>query len=322
MKIRLITPAGRHSRAGNRATAVRWAGFLRQLGHRVDISVEYLGEPADMMLALHAWRSADAITQFRAGYPERPLIVALTGTDIYRFQFSDPEPTLGSMDRADALIALHDRVGGDIPERYRNRLHTVFQSALPVARRLPTLKSRFDVCVVGHLREEKDSLRAAYAVRSLPKASRLRVIQVGKAHSPDWAEAAAAEMAQNPRYNWRGEVTPGRVRQLMSQARLMVMSSVMEGGANVVSEACVTGLPVIASAIPGNQGLLGDSYPGYYPARDTAALTRLLLRAEADPDYLESLRQQCCARALLFTPDAEKSALDAVIRAVRPAMPA
>lgn len=321
MKIRLITPAGRESRAGNRATATRWARFLRQLGHRVEISVDYAGEPADLMLALHAWRSAGAIQLFRQRYPQRPLIVALTGTDIYQFQFSEPEPTLGSMELADALIGLHKRVADDIPAAYRGKLHLVLQSALAARERLPPIQSRFDVCVVGHLREEKDSLRAAYAVRDLPEASRLHVIQVGKAHTPAWAQVASAEMALNHRYIWLGEVTPGRVRRLMAQARLMVMSSVMEGGANVVSEACVAGLPVIASAIAGNRGLLGDDYPGYYPARDTHALQRLLLKAETDPAFLATLRRHCQARAPLFTPEAEKSALAAVIQSVTASAP-
>lgn len=313
MRIRLVTPADRHSRAGNRATATRWARFLRQLGHRVDISVDYAGERADLMLALHAWRSADAIRRFRHRYPGGPLVVALTGTDIYKFQFSDPDQTLGSLALADALIGLHDRVAQDIPDVYRHKLRIVCQSALPLSRTVPPLTSRFETCVIGHLREEKDSLRAAYAVRDLPSQSRLQVIQVGKAHDAEWEAAATAEMAVNPRYSWQGEVTPGQVRRLMSRARLMIMSSVMEGGANVVSEACVAGLPVLASAIPGNLGLLGDNYSGYFPARDTAALQALLLRAEAEPDYLEALSQHCLARARRFTPEAEKTALKAVI---------
>lgn len=317
MKISLITPAGNQSRAGNRATAVRWARFLRQLGHHVVLNVDYDGEPADLMLALHAWRSADSIRQFKERYPGRPIIVALTGTDIYKFQFSDPEPTLGSMALADVLIALHDRVGDDIPEIYHDKLRVVFQSALPLPSAPAPIKSRFDVCVVGHLRDEKDSLRAAYAVRDLPDLSFLRVIQAGKAHTPEWAQAANAEMNLNAHYTWLGEITPGRVRRLMAQSRLMIISSIMEGGANVVSEACVAGLPVIATAIPGNLGLLGDAYPGYFPARDTAALQAMLLRAETQPDYLEALRDHCLARAPLFKPEAEKSALDEIVHSLK-----
>lgn len=313
MKIMLITPAPPKSRTGNRATATRWAGMLRRRGHRVTVAVHYDGRPADLMLALHAWRSADAVRRFDAAFPERPLIVALTGTDIYRFQHSAPDVTLDSMARADALIGLHDRVAEDIPARFRARLHTVLQSARPLPRRLPPVASWFDVCVVGHLREEKDSLRAAHAVREIPDDSRLRVVQVGRAHDADWEAAAREEMALNPRFRWRGQVPHARVRRLMAQARLMVMSSIMEGGANAVCEACVAGLPVIASDIPGNRGLLGDGYPGYYPAGDTAALRTLLLRAEREPNYLEELRSHCLARAPLFTPESERDSLNRVI---------
>lgn len=309
MKIHLVTPAGKQSRAGNRATATRWARLLRQIGHRVTVAERYNGEPADAMIALHAWRSADAAHAFREQYPERPLVVALTGTDIYRFQHDDPETTLATMDRAHALVGLHDRVWLDIPSRFGHRLHTVFQSAPPLKRRLPPVQSWFDICVAGHLRTEKDSLRAAYAVRAVPDDSRLRVIHVGKAHDAEWAEAAREEMRINPRFRWKGEIPHGEVRRLMARARAMVMSSVMEGGANVVSEACVAHLPVIASDIPGNRGLLGDGYPGYYPPKDTDALREQLLRSEREPAFLEELRGHCRDRAPLFHPEAERDAL-------------
>lgn len=315
MNIELITPARPRSRAGNRATATRWARFLRELGHRVRISVDYNGRDASLMIALHAWRSADSIRAFSERHPGRPLIVVLTGTDIYRFQHSDVQTTLGSMDRAHALIGLHNRVHEDVPDRFRSRLHTVLQSAAPVAP-LPPLKSCFEVCVAGHLREEKDSLRAALAVRDLPRDSRLRVVLVGRAHDDAWRDAAMDEAARNPRFTWRGEVPHWQVRRLMARARLMVVSSIMEGGANVVSEACVAGLPVIASHIPGNIGLLGEEYPGYYPAGDTVALRERLLRAERDKDFLKALRRHCEARAHAFRPQAEKAALANVIRRV------
>lgn len=326
MHIRLITPAGQNSRAGNRATAERWSALLGQLGHRVDVSVDYDGEPADLMIALHAWRSAAAIEAFATRYPHRPLIVVLTGTDIYKFQHSHPEVTLASMARADALIGLHEGVGEDIPAQYRPRLHRVLQSAqlfkqTPPQRSTQTPpqspeKPHFDICVIGHLRAEKDSLRAALAVRDLPPESRLRVLQAGKAHDGHWQALAEQEQQANPRYRWLGEISHDDVGRLMARCRLMVMSSMMEGGANAVSEACVAGLPVIASRIPGNVGLLGVDYPGYYPAGDTRALRERLLRAEGDPDFVETLRRHCLARAPLFRPEAERASLARVIDAV------
>lgn len=315
MKIELITPAARRSRSGNRATADRWQRLLTELGHRVTVATDYSGRDVDLLLAVHAWRSAGSIHRFAERYPDRPLVVLLAGTDIYHFQHEDPEPTLGSMRRAHALIGLHERVAADIPAEFRGKLSVVLQSAHPIARR-PALKTRFEVCVIGHLRAEKDSLRTARAVRDLPADSRISVTQLGKAHSEDWAEAAEKEMADNARYRWWGERSRATVQNIMARARLMVMSSRMEGGANAVSEACAAALPVIASRIPGNVGLLGPDYPGYFPVENTEALRELLLRAESDPAWLETLRACCVDRARLFTPERERAALAAVIDAL------
>ncbi len=314
--ISLVTPAAKGSRAGNRATAERWAGLLRKAGHRVRVSLE-ADDEADLLLALHAWRSHGAVRRFRQRHPDRPIVLALTGTDIYRFQHSEPQTTLETMAMADALIGLHERVKDDIPDYLHERYHTVYQSAEALPGRRDPLKRHFEVLVIGHLREEKDALRAAWAVRSLPESSRIRVLQLGRAHDGTWQARAEEEMAHNGRYRWQGEVPRWQVRQLMARARVMVMSSIMEGGANVVSEACVAGLPVIASDIPGNVGLLGADYPGYYPVGDTGALRERLLRAEQDPDYLATLRHHCESRAPLFHPDAEQASLVKVINAAR-----
>ncbi|MDT8879522.1 selenoneine biosynthesis selenosugar synthase SenB [Halomonas saccharevitans] len=324
MKVALITPAGRGSHAGNRATATRWAGLLRELGCRVSIAgsedapKEWRvdGQAPDLVVALHAWRSHVAILACRQAFPAAALAVVLTGTDVYRFQHSHPETFHESLAAADVLIGLHDALEEDLPAGVLPRLHVVHQSALPLPPGAPRPGRRhFDVLVVGHLREEKDPLRAALAVRDLPMGSRLRIIQLGGAHDESWAKAAVEEMADNPRYRWLGDLPRWRVRQWMARARLMVISSRMEGGANVVSEACAAGLPVLASDIPGNRGLLGGDHAGYFPVADTAALGDLLRRAEAQPAFVEGLRRQVAARAPLFTPEAEREALARVITA-------
>ncbi len=307
MKISLITPAHKQSRAGNRTTAVRWAAILRDLGHKVHISQEYDGTKADAMVALHAWRSAQSIREFDRLYPDRPLVVALTGTDIYAFIKSHPKPTLGSITRADYLVGLHDLVADAIPKRFRPKVRVIHQSALPLPRRVKPSKRRFDVCVIGHLRAEKDSLRTAYAVRSLPKGSAIHVTHLGKAHNHAWAEKARREMPKNPRYHWLGEVPGWAVRRTFARTRLMVLSSKMEGGANVISEAVIAGVPVIASDIAGSVGLLGPDYPGYYPVGDTKALRQLLLRAETEPEFLTALLRAGAKRAPLFRPAQERA---------------
>lgn len=307
MRIRLVTPAPPRSRNGNRTTAARWAAILRRLGHRVDVSLDYAGEPADLMLALHAWRSAEAIARFAELQPRRPLLVALTGTDAYRFIHSHPETTLRSIALADRLIGLHAKIAEALPPARRAKVRVIYQSARTLQRRAP-VKRQFRVCVAGHLREEKDPLRPACAVRDVPPESRLAVYQYGKAHSAEWAEAAQVEMARNPRYRWLGEVSHAQLRRAYASAHLLALPSRMEGGANVVSEAVCAGLPVVASRIDGSVGLLGEDYPGYYPVGDTQALRELLLRAESDPAFYRRLETACAACRGLFDPARELEA--------------
>lgn len=316
MKISLITPAKKHSKNGNRTSALRWARFLRDQGHRVRIDVDYADQPADLMIALHAWRSADAIDRYRTRYPTGPLVVALGGTDVNTFLKTEPETTLRSMDRADALVCLHDLIGEALPKRLRPKLHVIRQSATPLPWPRAPSKRYFDICVVGHLREEKDPYRTALAARLLPETSRIRVIHLGKAHADDWARRAREEMAANPRYIWKGEVPGWRVRREFRTTRLMVISSNQEGGANVVSEAVAAGVPIIASDIAGNVGLLGRDYAGYYPVRDEQALAALLSRAETEPKYITALERQCRVLKPTFTPAREADGWYKVIRGV------
>ena len=304
MRVRLVTPAPRGSRAGNRASANRWAAILRRLGHSVKVSTDYHGEAADLMVGLHAWRSADAIARFAATYPDRPLVVVLTGTDAYRFIHSHPETTLASLDAADHIVGLHPLVGNVLPEQLRGKLRIIIQSARPLQQRRPARRS-FRVCFAGHLRGEKDPLRPALAARTLPSHSRIRVDAYGGAHSEHWAAAAREEMRINPRYRWHGEISHAELRRVYSRSHLLVLPSLMEGGANVISEAVMAGLPVIASGIEGSVGLLGADYPGYYRVQNTEALRERLLRAESDNAYYTQLVAACAARRHLFTPHQE-----------------
>jgi len=316
LKISLITPAKKQSKNGNRTTALRWARMLRENGHRVHIDVDYHDEPADMMIAIHAWRSADAILRYRDRFPDSRLIVGLGGTDVNTFLKADPEPTLRSMRMADALICLHDLIGDALPAALRKKLHVVRQSALPLPGPQRPSTRNFDICVIGHLRDEKDPFRTALAARQLPEGSRIRVIHLGKAHTPEFAKQAEAEMKANSRYMWLGEVPGWRVRREYAKTHLMVISSNQEGGANVISEAIVAGVPVIASDIDGNIGLLGRDYAGYYPLGDEAALAALLERCETEPAFLKTLARQGRKLAPLFRPSHEHKALNKIVNSV------
>jgi len=318
MQIMPITPVRSSSRSGNGTTSARWTRILRELGHDVRVANRYGGETADLMIALHAWRSADSIREFRERYPHRPLIVALSGTDIYEYIDRDPAPTLHSLACADRLVALQELARRRVPAKFRGKVRVVYQSARPLRPSGSPSSRSFDVAVIGHLREVKDPFQAAKAARRLPATSRIRIVHLGAAETPQWAALAEAEMKTNPRYVWRGDRPRADVRRLLGRARAVVLSSLSEGGANVISEAVAAGVPVLATRIDGSVGLLGGNYPGYFPVGDTAALAHLLHRIETSAEFLARLQRAISRCAPLFLPKREKAAWRGLIGEITP----
>jgi putative glycosyltransferase (TIGR04348 family) len=316
MKIALVTPARPVAHSGNRNTAMRWAVLLRELGHRVRIQTVWDGKPADVMIALHARRSNASIADFASRFPLRPLIVVLTGTDLYHDIHVD-ESAQRSLKLATRLVVLQDRGGVELAAPLRRKTRVIYQSA-PLVRPVAPLKSCFEICASGHLREVKDPFRLAAALQYLPAQSRIRAAHLGGAMNPGMQRAVQQWMRHEPRYHWLGEMPHGAALRRLSRARLLVISSRLEGGANVVTEALAAGVPVIASRIPGNIGMLGADYAGYFPFGDERALARLLWRAEADPEFYKRLRRQCAARRPLTRESRERKSIRLLLREVMP----
>jgi putative glycosyltransferase (TIGR04348 family) len=320
VQIRLVTPAPGRSRGGNRVTALRWTRILRGLGHAVSVDTEYRGGRCDALVALHARRSFPSVERFRRDYPGRPLILALTGTDVYGDLRNDAQARR-SIDMASRLVVLQPLALEELPDGARAKARVIYQSATPppVAHRPnPRL---FEVCVLGHLRPVKDPLRAAAASRLLPATSRVQITHVGAALTPEMRSAALAEAAANLRYRWLGELPRWKGLRVLARSRLLVLSSEMEGGANVISEAVVAKVPVLASRIPGSMGLLGEAYPGYFRVGDTAALAQLLGRTETDAAFYEALRTWCAGLAPLFDPECERQAWKHLLQEVAVPVP-
>jgi len=306
MRIRLITPAGPADRNGNSITALRWARILKQLGHRVFVDERYRGEACDLLVALHARKSAKSIQLFKMQNPKMPLVVALTGTDLYRDIRKNPAAQR-SLETADRLIVLQSMGLRELPRRLHRKTRVIYQSASRV-RGQTRRNNIFKVCVIGHLRSEKDPLRTALASRSLPALSKIQVVYVGRAMDQAMATRARAEASRNPRYRWLGELAHWKTRRLLASSDLLSITSRMEGSANVLSEAIASSVPVVASKIPGLIGTLGKNYPGYFPVGNTRALTRLLRRAESDPRFYRKLKTYCARLRPLVDPKRERAA--------------
>ena len=316
MNIQLVTPAPLHLTNGNRITALRWAALLKSLGHRVRITQSYDERSCDALIALHARRSAESIERFHRLHPAAPLIVVLTGTDLYRDIRRDKKAQQ-SLELATRLVVLQGMALRELPRHLHSKTKVIYQSAealkpAPVARR-----GRFAICLIAHLREEKDPLRAARAVRGLPSRSRIELIHIGIALDPVLAQEARREARRNPRYKWLGQLSHRRTRRHLAQSRLVCITSKMEGSSNVLSEALAIGVPVVATKIAGLMGTLGKNFPGYFPVGSTQKLRQLMLRAETDPLFYRVLKQHCALAAKWVRPGRELECWRRLLREIQ-----
>ena len=315
MNIQLITPAPLKLNNGNKITAVRWATIFKKLGHRVRVSQSYDGKSCDVLIALHALRSADSIRRFHEAQPRKPIIVVLTGTDVYR-DIHENKKAQRSLELANRLVALQSMALCELPKKFQAKTRVIYQSAATVRGKTKNRNHAFNVCVIGHLRKEKDSLRTALAVRNLPRQSRVMVTHVGQALDRRIARSARAEVKRNPRYRWIGQRSHRQTRELLAKSHLVAITSRMEGSSNVLSEALASGVPVVATKISGLMGTLGKRFIGYYPPADTDKLQRLLLRAESDGKFYRELKRQCRGFAHLVRPERERNAWRRLLREI------
>jgi putative glycosyltransferase (TIGR04348 family) len=304
-------------------TADRYAHIFRSLGHKTTFARIYDNQPVDCVVALHARRSGPSALAFRARYPKRPLVVVLTGTDLYR-DIHASRIAQKALDAATAIVTLQPDGLKLLRSDLRKKARAIIQSASvlrPIRRRKATSRERkrrwFEICVLGHLRVEKDPFRPAYALRFLPPSQPIRVTQAGRLLDVRYAQITRLLEARYPgRYRWLGELSHANARRLLASSDAMVISSRMEGGANVVCESIASGIPVLASNISGNVGILGRRYPGLYPLADTRALARLMERSATNARYLKLLKDRCAALKPLVTPFHERRAWAELLEAI------
>jgi len=316
LRIALVHPSLAGAHGGNQTTALRWERLLRELGHEVVRGGRWDGGEADLLVALHAKKSAAAVRGFRARWPRRPVVVGMAGTDLQ--DLANDAEAAEAVAGATRLVVLQPQAAELLPAAARGKVRVIHQSAEPPPAEPPTdppapAPGRFEVALLAHLREVKDPATVWRATRRLRPASRVVVRHAGAPLDPGLAAEAAAEAECNPRYRWLGPLPPAEAGRLLASSRLLVLPSAAEGGANVVSEAIAAGVPILASRIPGTVGLLGEDYPGLFEVGDDAGLARRLDRAEADGAYLAELTRAVRTLGPLVDPARERDAWRALL---------
>src|SRR5262245_58563198 len=180
MRILLITPMVPRARTGNRVTALRWVRMFRGLGHSVMVVSEYDGQPCDVLVALHARKSAPSVQRFRDEHPDRPIVLALTGTDLYDEIHTSPDARR-SLELATRLVVLQPAGLAELPEAVRIKTRVIIQSAERPLRPAAPDQSVFQVLVLAHLRPVKDPLRTAFASLLVPSSSNIQLVDLSHA---------------------------------------------------------------------------------------------------------------------------------------------
>jgi putative glycosyltransferase (TIGR04348 family) len=313
----IISPALAAANNGNWQTAKRWQHML-STDYHVEIMLHWDGKPFDAMLALHARRSADSIAQWAAKFPDKLIVLALTGTDLYRDIAVDPLAQQ-SLKLAHRLVVLQDMGPKSLPAEFQSKCQVIFQST-PRRQSVPKKSKKLRALMVGHLRSEKSPETYFAAARSLAliqdHSKNIVLDHIGAPLDADLGEQALKLAAEVPSYRYLGEQTHTQTRARIARAHVLVHPSRMEGGAHVVMEAVMSGTPVLASRIDGNVGMLGADYDGYFPWGDAQALANLLLRCKNEPLFLDHLNAQCALRSPLFEPRAEQLALLKIVSQV------
>jgi len=287
--------------------------------YRVRLAAAWSDGDEDLMIALHARRSAASIQAWRERRGAAPLVVVLTGTDLYR-DIAVDAAAQRSLRFADALVVLNAHGAESLPSGLRERTHVILQSC-SARRPVPKPARHLRALMVGHLRDEKDPGTYLRAAQRLRARTDLFFDHIGGALDPALGEQAARLAGRHPRYRWLGPLPHAQARRRIQAAHLLVHASRMEGGAHVIIEALRSGTPVIASRIEGNLGLLGDDWPATFEAGDDTALATLIERARDEPAMLAELQRRAAERAPLFSPEAERAALMRVVRGLIDALP-
>ena len=271
------------------------------------IEQEWRGEPARALIALHARRSADSIARFREAFQQGPIALVLTGTDIYRDIDSDAAAR-HSLRCADHLVVLQKQALQRLSEGDRAKARVIVQSASGLLCGDKSEQS-FDFIAIGHLREEKDPLTLMGAARLLTGLAGIRILHVGTALSDELGRAALETQDSCAHYRWLGGLPQPAARRRLARSRVLVHMSRLEGGANVIAEALRSRVPVLASRIDGNVGLLGAGYDGYFEAGDASALAALIRQVVEQPSFYCHLQAQCLLLEPLFRPAREATAV-------------
>jgi len=307
------SPYPRQRSQGNAVTAERMRKLLQSGGlnaaihERGDISMT-----AKCLIALNARKSAGEIFDFRRRLPESSIVALLTGTDVNHSEMEQfGSDTLKALELSDRIVSLHEGFSHRLPDDLLIKTKVIYPS-VQLAEDINHRPSEpWKVIIAGNFREEKNPDLMMQAVSKLTNSPLHLHAYGGGGDYQAKLERTAKKYAQ---FHFHGVQEHDALLADMQSARVLLNTSTEEGGANAICEAVSLGLPVIASKIDGNVGMLGADYAGFFTSGDVDSLIDILVRVAEDINFYQTLKRQVTERAPFFSYQREMEEWTALVR--------
>jgi starch synthase len=243
-------------------------------------------------LPIGYWRVAQQMFEAERDFqPEWACTLTGLGDSADKLARKDQE-----LELADAVVVPSQFVRSTLLHQNATRaqIHVVPFGSPPARPRLaqPEAAGPLRVLYVGSLGQRKGLSYALAAVEALGDEARLTLI--GR---PTSAECRPLNAALE-RHRWIPSLPHPQILEQMRQHDVLLLPSLFEGFALVISEALSQGLPVIATPNSGATECVRDGMEGFLvPIRDSQAIAARLQQLAADRELLAAMKLACLWRA-------------------------
>lgn len=321
MRVLIVLP--RQERAtGNEVTAARYGAGLAAHGHEVRLERVAPGDAAllravadafapDLIHLLHAYRSGRPWLE--AGLEKIPVVVTLTGTDIYGgIEAPQEGPVIRSVLARVAGIITQNRLTAaallDTEPELAARV--VYLPPGIILGSAPSPLERSALVAQGHcfflhpagIRPVKGNLELLHLFDPLAAAGLPLVVAFcGPLLDPEYGALFLAGIAARPWAHYLGVIPPAAIPATLCQADVILNNSQSEGLPNALLEAAALGKAMLVREIPGNCAVVDVGVNGllYHDPPSFARQARALI---ASP---ELRRRLGAPRADRYSPEEE-----------------
>jgi len=120
-------------------------------------------------------------------------------------------------------------------------------------------------------------------------------------------------------HRWIESLPHPQILEQMRQHDVLLLPSLFEGYALVISEALSQGLPVITTLHSGGSPTIRDGTEGFIvPIRDSQSIAECLQQLIDSPDLLSAMRLACLKRAAELSWSGYEQGLRSVVRQMLP----